>query len=383
MKLLSKIFRGSKNPADAAMSQRLEESIESAGYWANRMPREAARLVQKVRLYTSTAAALSLITGLLAWPVIGESSRLTAQVLISVLSGLAALTIVAPHAIGLSDRGDESIKLCSTYGAMYRELLETKEQLATGSLKDPSQVADIICQFERIQERRDALALPAGEKHTDNAYALERIKGIGRRGWSVPGGLREIARPLLPSVRTRPQVARTPTVDDEAVIAALIYVLKSGARRSRCRRTPRPRRPPCTVRRSRSGPGPGAAGRIHRAKSDAAAARGPPILHRWSSIRPTYEPRRRRIHPSGPRIPRQVAPPSDSGTARTVTSQPSDDGCDVTVRRPAPVSTRWGKESDPGLSARSWRVRRVRSRCPTAAPRCRCRAPRGRLRRRT
>lgn len=247
MKLLSKIFRGSKNPADAAMSQRLEESIESAGYWANRMPREAARLVQKVRLYTSTAAALSLITGLLAWPVIGESSRLTAQVLISVLSGLAALTIVAPHAIGLSDRGDESIKLCSTYGAMYRELLETKEQLATGSLKDPSQVADIICQFERIQERRDTLALPAGEKHTDNAYALERIKGIGRRGWSVPGGLREIARPLLPSVRTRPQVARTPTVDDEAVIAALIYVLKSGGAAQQV--PPYSEAPPSTVHR--------------------------------------------------------------------------------------------------------------------------------------
>ncbi|MET8327845.1 hypothetical protein [Streptomyces sp. NPDC005181] len=229
MKLLSKIFRGSKNPPDAAMSQRLEESIQSAGYWANRMPREAARLVQKIRLYTSAAAVLSLITGLLAWPVIGESSQLTAQVLISVLSGLAALAIVAPHVLGLSDRGDESIKLCSTYGAMYRELLDTKEQLATGSLKDPSQVADIIYQFERIQERKDALALPAGDGHTEDSYALESpVKGMGRWGWTVPAGLREIARPLLPSVRMRPPVVETPTIDDEAVIAALIYVLKSG-----------------------------------------------------------------------------------------------------------------------------------------------------------
>ncbi|WP_199822947.1 hypothetical protein [Streptomyces sp. NRRL B-24720] len=228
--------------------------------------------MQKVRLYTSTAAALSLITGLLAWPVIGESSHLTAQVLISVLSGVAALTIVAPHAIGLSDRGDESIKLCSTYGAMYRELLEAKEQLATGSLKDPSQVADIICQFERIQERRDALALPVGDGHTDHAYALERIKEIGRRGWSVPGGLREIARPLLPSVRTRPQVSRTPTVDDEAVIAALIYVLKSGGAAqqmppysevptSNVHRPPLPVRPRTEVRGENS---PGEAGRNSR-----------------------------------------------------------------------------------------------------------------------
>ncbi|MFJ7947534.1 hypothetical protein ACIQ6K_28365 [Streptomyces sp. NPDC096354] len=247
--------------------------------------------MQKVRLYTSTAAALSLITGLLAWPVIGESSHLTAQVLISVLSGVAALTIVAPHAIGLSDRGDESIKLCSTYGAMYRELLEAKEQLATGSLKDPSRVADIICQFERIQERRDALALPAGDGHTDHAYALERIKEIGRRGWSVPGGLREIARPLLPSVRPRPQVSPTPSVDDEAVIAALIYVLKSGGAAqqmppysevptSTVHRPPLPVRPRTEVRGESS---PGEVGRNSRPGS----ADPSPVVLDPTHVRPT------------------------------------------------------------------------------------------------
>ncbi|MGW3660488.1 hypothetical protein ACWD6R_34720 [Streptomyces sp. NPDC005151] len=271
MKLLPRIFRQSKDPADAVILRRLEESIESAGYWAKRMPREAARLVHKVRLYTLAAAVLSLVTGLLAWPVIGGSSRLTAQVFVSVLSGLAALVIVVPHATGLSDRGDESIRLCSTYGVVYRELLEARGRLAAGSLDDPSHVADIIRQFEHIQERRDALALVAGDGHLGGASGMGAVGGGGRWGRTGLGGLREITGPLLPSVRVRPQGGRTAGVDDEAVLAALVCVLTSGCE---------PRRVPWYSRVSSSAvdrlfrvwsraggrvaPSPGGVGRIRR-----------------------------------------------------------------------------------------------------------------------
>lgn len=50
------------------------------------MPREAVRLVRKERLYGVAAGGVSLLTGLLAWPLVAESSMLTAQVLISGLS---------------------------------------------------------------------------------------------------------------------------------------------------------------------------------------------------------------------------------------------------------------------------------------------------------
>lgn len=228
MKLLPRIFRQSKDPADAVVLRRLEESIESAGYWAKRMPREAARVVRKVRLYTLAAAVLSLVTGLLAWPVIGGSSQLTAQVFVSVLSGLAALAVVVPHATGLSDRGDESIRLCSTYGAVYRELVEVRGRLAAGSLDDPSRVADVIGQFEHIQERRDALALVAGDGHLGGACGVGAVRGGGRWGRTGLGGLREITGPLLPSARVRPQAGRTAGGDDEAVLAALVCVLRGG-----------------------------------------------------------------------------------------------------------------------------------------------------------
>ncbi|MFB7225914.1 hypothetical protein [Streptomyces sp. NPDC056227] len=271
MKLLPRIFRQSKDPADAVVSRRLEESIECAGYWARRMPWEAARLVRKVRFYTLAAAVLSLVTGLLAWPVIGGSSQLTAQVFISVLAGLAALVVVVPHATGLSDRGDESIRLCGTYGAVYRELLEARGRLAAGSLEDPAHVAEIIRQFEHIQERRDALALPAGDGYLEGGSGVGAVRGGGRWGRTGRDGLREIAGPLLPSARVGLQDGRAVAVDDEAVLAALVCVLRSGCE---------PRRVPSYARVSsavvhrlfrvwpRAGgwgaPSPGGAGRIRR-----------------------------------------------------------------------------------------------------------------------
>ncbi|WJY36141.1 transposase [Streptomyces sp. P9-2B-2] len=44
----------------------------------------------------------------------------------------------------------------------------------------------------------------------------------------VPDGLWEIARPLLPPARVRPQGGGVANIDDEAVFAAIIYVLVSG-----------------------------------------------------------------------------------------------------------------------------------------------------------
>ncbi|MCD9146190.1 transposase, partial [Streptomyces albireticuli] len=45
----------------------------------------------------------------------------------------------------------------------------------------------------------------------------------------VPKGLWEIVRPWLPSARVRPQGGGVANTDDEAVFAAIIYVLVSGS----------------------------------------------------------------------------------------------------------------------------------------------------------
>ncbi|WP_128092703.1 IS5 family transposase [Streptomyces afghaniensis] len=52
--------------------------------------------------------------------------------------------------------------------------------------------------------------------------------GSGRWGWIVPDGLWEIAKPLLPPARARPRGGGVANIDDEAVFAAIIYVLVSG-----------------------------------------------------------------------------------------------------------------------------------------------------------
>ncbi|MFE4654892.1 IS5 family transposase [Streptomyces sp. NPDC056707] len=52
--------------------------------------------------------------------------------------------------------------------------------------------------------------------------------GSGRWGWVVPDGLWELAAPLLPAARVRPQGGGVANIDDEAVFAAIVYVLVSG-----------------------------------------------------------------------------------------------------------------------------------------------------------
>jgi len=227
MKPLSKVFRQSQNPADAMMSRLLEQSIDNAGYWAKRMPREAAHLARKVRLYTLTSAVLSLTTGFIAWPIIAESSQLSAQVLVSALSSLAAFTIIAPHASGLSDRADESIKLCSAYSAIYRDLLDAKHRLAAGSMTDLSHAADIICRFQHIQERKGALALPAAHGHAVGAPAHPWTKRNGRLRPTASGGMLTIARRLMPPAPVCPQNDQPADIKDKAVLAALAHVLTS------------------------------------------------------------------------------------------------------------------------------------------------------------
>ena len=95
----------------------------------------------------------------------------------------------------------------------------------------------------------------------------------GRRWeWIVPDGLWELARPLLPPPKTRPQGGGTQNTPDQTVFAAIVYVLVSGCAWRAL--------PPCfgisksTVHRrfvlwSRAGVG----GRLHQAVLDKLAAK--------------------------------------------------------------------------------------------------------------
>ncbi|MFF1353229.1 hypothetical protein [Streptomyces sp. NPDC058297] len=214
-------LRKSKTPAAAAVSQRLEETIDSSEYWARRMPREAVRLVRKERLYGVAAGGVSLLTGLLAWPLVAESSMLTAQVLISGLSGLAALVVAAPYASGLSDRGEDSIKLGSVYGEMHRELVRGREQIAEGSETNTSQLPGFYGRFDRIEECRDSLGIRPIPSRV-SASGVPLAGGVGRREQSVPIGPRTYSRSSAPAEPVGS--GRTVVVDQDSV-ATLIYLV--------------------------------------------------------------------------------------------------------------------------------------------------------------
>ncbi|GFE06480.1 hypothetical protein Scani_27480 [Streptomyces caniferus] len=52
--------------------------------------------------------------------------------------------------------------------------------------------------------------------------------GRGTWSWIVPDGLWEIAKPLIPPSRVRPQGGGTQDTPDETLFAAIVYVLVSG-----------------------------------------------------------------------------------------------------------------------------------------------------------
>ncbi|WP_329573494.1 hypothetical protein [Streptomyces sp. NBC_01361] len=221
MKMPHRSLTKTKTTAAAAISQRLEETIESSEYWARRMPREAVRLVRKERLYGVAAGGVSLLTGLLAWPVVAESSVLTAQVLISGLSGLAALAIAAPYASGLTDRGEDSVKLGSAYGEMHRELLRGREQIAAGSAETTSQLPGIYQQFDYIEERRDSLGIRPIPSRV-SASGVPLAGEVGRRERAVPIAPRRCSNRSAPEAPVGS--GRTVVVDQDAV-ATLIYLV--------------------------------------------------------------------------------------------------------------------------------------------------------------
>ncbi|MFE3381454.1 hypothetical protein [Streptomyces anulatus] len=214
MKLYSGSLRKAKDPHAAALARRLEVCIDDAEYWSKRMPQEVASLVRRARRFSIASGALSFSTGLLAWPLVAESSSLTAQAVISGLSGLAALAITAPYASGLSDRGDESIDLCRAYGMVHRDLLDAKARLATGTRRASTQVADVIDRFEHVQERRETLRLPG-------TPVREKLSSLGGRSEQPSLAPAQEAEP--PSLPSRPAYAAL----DEEMRAKLARMLTS------------------------------------------------------------------------------------------------------------------------------------------------------------
>jgi hypothetical protein len=59
-------------------------------------------------------------------------------------------------------------------------------------------------------------------------WLVESAVGRGTWSWIVPDGLREIAKPLIPPSRVRPQGSGTQETPDETLFAAISYVLVSG-----------------------------------------------------------------------------------------------------------------------------------------------------------
>lgn len=97
--------------------------------------------------------------------------------------------------------------------------------------------------------------------------------GMGTWSWIVPDGLWEIAKPLIPPSRVRPQGGGTQDTSDETLFATIIYVLVSSCAWRQlppcfgtptCGQSLRPRRPAQMARPRGTGTTPGGSQQIWR-----------------------------------------------------------------------------------------------------------------------
>ncbi|MCX4824237.1 hypothetical protein OG883_31150 [Streptomyces sp. NBC_01142] len=141
-----------------AVPRRLEEAIAGARHWSDAMPREASKLVRTIRNYNGASAIVSGITGLTAWAVISQSSEIVAQVVVTLVSFLAAVLVALPTALGMRERCEKMLTLCGDFTAAYDELLAARDGWVAGTAP-PQQVGEAIRKFDGVNVKKAELGM--------------------------------------------------------------------------------------------------------------------------------------------------------------------------------------------------------------------------------
>lgn len=114
-----------------------------------------------------------------------------------------------------------------------REVLTSLDRLATATNQDTDNLRLALAELVKagdaaVQRGREPTDTERLEAHQDRVLCGEAVMGRGTWSWIVPDGLWEIAKPLIPPSRVRPQGSGTQDMPDETLFAAIIYVLVSG-----------------------------------------------------------------------------------------------------------------------------------------------------------
>ena len=134
-------------------TERLDGCVRSAQRWADMLPRFADRCQLKADWWAITAGVLAAITSLAVFPVLGESSSVTAKTLVSVVALASAVSALVPRVKGYGEQAGAARVLAAQYGSVYGRLLD----LVNADTANPHTAQMVVAEFQAIKEKKDAL----------------------------------------------------------------------------------------------------------------------------------------------------------------------------------------------------------------------------------
>lgn len=147
----------------------LAECFESAEFWSGKLLRRGARIEGRATACGFTAAALSTLAGLSVWTVLADRPDWWAQLLVSVVAFLAAMSASAPKLLGYDTAGPMLQRLNTEYGEHAGRLRDARVALESAS-GDPGrratalEVAGVVRDaFEDTKKEKDRLAKFIGD----------------------------------------------------------------------------------------------------------------------------------------------------------------------------------------------------------------------------
>src|SRR6056297_3085485 len=128
-KIEKSILKNTQQLVGPISEGRILDCIESAYFWASRLPRYAGKMRRRADNYAIASTILSTITALGIWSTFASSSSWPAILAVSLVAIISAFVVQVPKIRGYAKCAEDSANLGSRYGNVLGELKDSLELL--------------------------------------------------------------------------------------------------------------------------------------------------------------------------------------------------------------------------------------------------------------
>ncbi|MEV6600163.1 hypothetical protein AB0M36_25445 [Actinoplanes sp. NPDC051346] len=135
---------------------RIDECLDSAKYWAIRLPRYANEMQSRADGYAIAAAILSTITSLAIWGILTESSSWWTKALASAAALAAAAAAILPRVKNYPEAAGKARQLATQYGTIKGRLVDA-QVWSSANIAEDTALRQVVEEFEAIKSGKDSL----------------------------------------------------------------------------------------------------------------------------------------------------------------------------------------------------------------------------------